>query len=216
MKQLRSVIITTERMREQVQGLCGNIHVIPHGVDGERFLPVSGKTESIKPVLFMPGRVEDPAKGFPVLMEAAGILAEKGFDFEVRATLPEGHSGTGMVACCGKLDYETMPRAYQEAVYLRCASIWEEPFGIVALEAMATGLPVCATRIGGLQDIVVHDTTGLLSTAAMPPVGRPSARCCFGNRKNGATWEKRGACAPWKISMERPCENYYPALFAGL
>ena len=217
MKQLRSVIITTERMREQVQGLCGNIHVIPHGVDGERFLPVSGKTESIKPVLFMPGRVEDPAKGFPVLMEAAGILAEKGFDFEVRATLPEGHSGPAWLHAVGKLDYETMPRAYQEADICVVPSIWEEPFGIVALEAMATGLPVCATRIGGLQDIVVHDTTGLLfdSGDAAQLAARlevllrePEKRRSLGEAGRMRALEKY----QWKDLVK----NYYPALFACL
>lgn len=217
MKQLRGIIITTERMREQVQWLCGNIHVIPHGVDGERFMPVSAKTESVKPVLFMPGRVEDPAKGFPVLMEAAGMLAEKGINFEVRATLPEGHSGPPWLHAVGKLDYETMPRAYQEADICVVPSIWEEPFGIVALEAMATGLPVCATRIGGLQDIVVHDTTGLLfdSGDAAQLAARlevllrePEKRRSLGEAGRMRALEKY----QWKDLVK----NYYPALFAGL
>ena len=43
-------------------------------------------------------------------------------------------------------------------------SVWEEPFGLVAVEAMATGLPVCASRIGGLADIVRHGETGFLFT----------------------------------------------------
>jgi starch synthase len=45
-----------------------------------------------------------------------------------------------------------------------------EPFGLVAIEAMACGKPVIASRVGGLQEIVVDRVTGLL----VPP-GDPIA-----------------------------------------
>jgi glycosyltransferase involved in cell wall biosynthesis len=41
-------------------------------------------------------------------------------------------------------------------------SVWPEPFGLVALEAMISGRPVIASRIGGLSDTVVDGETGLL------------------------------------------------------
>ena len=41
-------------------------------------------------------------------------------------------------------------------------STWAEPFGIVALEAMAMGKPIIASRIGGLPDIIVDGESGLL------------------------------------------------------
>jgi len=37
-----------------------------------------------------------------------------------------------------------------------------EPFGIVALEGMASGVPVVASRVGGLAEIIEHDKTGVL------------------------------------------------------
>lgn len=44
-----------------------------------------------------------------------------------------------------------------------------EPFGLVAIEAMASGTPVVASDVGGLQFTVVHEETGLLAPAQNVP-----------------------------------------------
>lgn len=41
-------------------------------------------------------------------------------------------------------------------------SVWEEAFGLSALEPMAHGIPVIASSVGGLPEVVSHDETGLL------------------------------------------------------
>lgn len=163
MRQLHAVVITTEHMREQVNVLCERVHVIPHGVDVARFKPAPTPRQTDKPlVLLAPGRIEDPAKGFQVVLEASRRLVEKGHAIEVRATMPEGRPGPPWLKSIGKHAYEAMPAMYQDADICIVPSVWDEPFGIVALEAMASGLPVCATRAGGLQEIVLHNETGLL------------------------------------------------------
>jgi glycosyltransferase involved in cell wall biosynthesis len=53
-----------------------------------------------------------------------------------------------------------MPAILRSADVVLCAA-WYEPFGIVPLEAMACGVPVVATAVGGHIDSVVHGATGL-------------------------------------------------------
>jgi glycosyltransferase involved in cell wall biosynthesis len=52
-----------------------------------------------------------------------------------------------------------MPAWYRSADVV-AATPWYEPFGLTALEAMACGVPVVATAVGGLTDTVVDGITG--------------------------------------------------------
>ena len=57
---------------------------------------------------------------------------------------------------------EKLHKLYRKLDICVVPSLWPEPFGIVALEGMACGRPVIATRVGGLQEIVVDEETGCL------------------------------------------------------
>jgi len=48
------------------------------------------------------------------------------------------------------------------ATAVLCPGIWEEPFGLVVAESMATGIPVVAFRLGALAEIIEDGVTGRL------------------------------------------------------
>ena len=51
---------------------------------------------------------------------------------------------------------------YQNADVFILPSVWDEPFGMTLIEAMAVGVPVVATQVGGVKEIVKEGKTGLL------------------------------------------------------
>ncbi len=67
----------------------------------------------------------------------------------------------GVIWIRGMLPQKEMRALYSSASLFVCPSIYE-PFGIINLEAMACALPVVATAVGGIREVVVDGVTGFL------------------------------------------------------
>ncbi|BBZ28537.1 glycosyl transferase [Mycolicibacterium madagascariense] len=79
--------------------------------------------------------------------------------------------------------------SYAAAAVAVAPSRWQEPLGLVPIEAMAAGTPVVVTRVGALPEVVAHHRTGLVVTPGDPAalaealdsvVGDPLLRRIYG------------------------------------
>ena len=62
---------------------------------------------------------------------------------------------------------------YRAFDFLVFPSVWNEPFGMIAAEAMSCGLPVIVSRGGGTPELVKHEESGLLVVAHGGASGLP-------------------------------------------
>ncbi len=65
----------------------------------------------------------------------------------------------------GKVPQDELIHHYDRCDLMLVPSLWQEPFGLVVAEAMARGLPVIASNVGGPAEIITHEKNGLLVEA---------------------------------------------------
>ncbi|MGM0113102.1 glycosyltransferase family 4 protein [Enterococcus sp. DIV0187] len=109
-----------------------------------------------------------PHKGITVLLEAFAkiestkarlIFAGKGVEEDA---VMEACIKDTRINYVGFLDETKLAKILEQCDVLVCPSVWEEPFGRVILDAYKNGLPVIASRVGGLPEIVNNNVTGIL------------------------------------------------------
>jgi len=163
----RAIIVYNETIKESLNGWCDDVRVIPGGVDCIKFTPlkdIKNDNENAPLRIILPGRADDPAKGLGTLMKAVSLLGGLRDKLEVRATwcFSDPPDLGDNVKIFSWMNYEDLPGFYQDSDICVVPSLWPEPFGIAAVEAMACSKPVIASDIGGLKGIVEDGKTGFL------------------------------------------------------
>jgi len=149
--------------------------VIPFGVE----LPEKGKEAvSQEPVRIVYMKHLLPVYGPQVLIRALALIRKEspavhldmyGHEYEsgwVREMVRE-YGISELVSFRGWIDMDRIYECLQEYDFMVMPSL-SESFGVAALEAAAVGLPVVATRVGGIPEIVIDGETGLLVPADDP------------------------------------------------
>jgi glycosyltransferase involved in cell wall biosynthesis len=135
-------------------------HVIPLGIDVERFAGVKPALETERPIVGSVGRLAEQ-KGYDSLLEAAALVPEARFvvvgDGELRQRL-EADAGENVQLVGRRDDIPELLASF--AVYVQPSRY--EGLCLAVLEAQAAGVPVIATPVGGMRDTVVDGETGLV------------------------------------------------------
>lgn len=157
-----------------IENLLGNdveSIIIPNGVNVHRFHPPKNEVDTSL-VLFV-GRLVH-RKGVHVLIKAFSRVVEE----EAEAKLLIAGEGymkpflqmrvkqlklEGKIKFLGKISEEKLANVYRSSRIVVIPSLYRESFGMVALEAMASGRPIIATRVGGLPEIIQDGKNGFLT-----------------------------------------------------
>ncbi|MDZ8108689.1 MAG: glycosyltransferase [Nostoc sp. DedQUE12a] len=208
------VVATSPQEQKHMRVLVsskGNIDMIPCGTDIDKFgeIPRSVAREKLgiapeaKIVLYV-GRF-DRRKGIETLVRAvakSSFRGEDNFQLIIGGGSRPGQSDgierdriasivteLGLENCTtfpGRLDDTILPFYYAAADVCVVPSHYE-PFGLVAIEAMASKTPVVASNVGGLQFTVVPEVTGLLA----PPKDEVAFAAAIDRILTNPTWRNQ-------------------------
>ena len=164
MRGAEAVLVVNPLQEAMVSPYCECVRVVTAGMDPARF-PATYQAPTRrdgKGVILFAGLVEEPMKGFDVLHRACELLWQRRQDFELVATADPGGQADAFTRLIGWQSQEDLPRHLLDADVLAMPTIAQEALGRTAVEAMAAGRPVVASRLGGLPFTVVDGATGLL------------------------------------------------------
>jgi spore coat protein SA len=177
------------RLSARFPSMSRKIRVAWLGVDTSRFSPIQKTSHPRAFTLLFAGRLI-PRKGIPVLLQAAKLV--KSQIAQPVKVMIAGGSPTSKYArqlqslsrkfgvhaeFLGTVPHRSIHRVFRKADLFICPSQKHESFGLVNVEAMSSGLPVVASKNGGIKEIIEHGRTGLLINQYRNPQAFAEAIC---------------------------------------
>lgn len=233
-----SIVVFSQHERDAMIRLYNapdeKIEVIPCGVDVELFSPSDQKIARQKlglqdgNVVLYVGRLE-PLKGVDILLKAVAQLEQGepvktiivGGDLEEDSemgrlkSLSHELGISDHVSFLGRMNQQELPTYYNAADICVVPSYYES-FGLVALESMACGTPVIASRVGGLPTIVKDGLNGYLIPWRCPEpfadgldvlLGSPTIRNAMGEASRKTAMSMR-----WPLVVDNLIDSYHALL----
>lgn len=180
--------VTSRLQLDKLRELYGyeedNVEIIPPGVNIHKFKPLNPgeppkKTNLPEKYIFCLSRV-DSNKGYDLLLNAFGKVCQKMDDvylvtgggssnpqprekevIDMMLRIMKEKGIENKVVFVGHVEEHLMVPYYQNAQFFVMPSIFE-PFGMTTQEAMASGIPVIASKFGGINTVLTHEKDGLL------------------------------------------------------
>ncbi len=171
-----------QKLRAKAMGVSSGITIIPHGVNIQRFTPqvkvdIKKKLGIQGPMILSVQRLH-PRKGMEYLIDAIPIILDKkpsaqfvivgkgSEKAKIEKKIEILHIENN-VKLVGFVPDSELPHYYANCDLFVLNSLYEA-FGIVLLEAMASGKPVVATTVGGVPEVVMNGKTGFLVSPRKP------------------------------------------------
>ena len=223
-KVVAGVVAVSEAVRREVLSIGvapERVHVIPDGVDPERFAGIEAERPAVRAQL-------DLAPEDVVILSAASLRPRKGQAHLVRAfaALAPAFPGARLVLAGegsdrDALQHEATARGIADRVRLpgrlpartclalgdiACVPSLKEGLSVFSLEAQAVGLPVVASRVGGLPESVADGETGLLVEPGDEAALAAALECLLGDE---GLRRRMGRAGPARIA-----ENFTARLMA--
>lgn len=174
--------------REVVATVGTSVEVLGGAVDPDLFFPTLEPPKVGKSLIYFGRLVTE--KGIWILFEAMAkqkaatelVLVGEG---PLREQIASFVASAPLKCQIKLLDYVPPARLREVLIKSSAAvvpSIWEEPLGLVVLEALACGLPVIASAVGGIPEMIEHGTNGFLVPANDPTALANSIDGLLGNQ----------------------------------